>query len=89
MTRPVCARRLLAGRRRSVSMTTAPWIVTTDRPCAIVCLRCGSRLELADASACRPYEERFVDEHAVCEPPPAAVEVRRAGGRPLPGFDAP
>lgn len=25
--------------------------------------------------------------HADCEPPPAVVEVRRAGGQALPGFE--
>lgn len=45
----------------------------------------------ADGSLTIPWDaiERWAtcDPDTACEPPPAAVEVLRAGGRPLPGFD--
>ena len=71
-------------------MTSTPWIHTTLDLLGFTCTRCGGRLELGASvspALLAAAQRGFAADHADCAPVPAAVEVRRAGGRPLPGFE--
>lgn len=66
------------------------WILATQAPLGFCCERCGARVTIGPSTPLWPSlnaGEAFRERHAACEPTPAAVEVRRAGGAPLPGFE--
>lgn len=71
-------------------MSKTPWILATQEPMGFWCRRCDLRLKLEPPVGVNDYVvagNGFVATHAACEPPPAAVEVARAGGTPLPRLE--
>jgi hypothetical protein len=78
-------------------MSDAPWVLVTTSPFGIRCQRCGNAWLIGlpgSVEAVLASVAAFADRHRACPEgdetaPPAAVEMKRAGGIELPGLEEP